>query len=226
MLTSTLLRTMKNFMSLNMDALGQQLHAGAKKLGIELTEAQLEALLAYLQLLIKWNKAYNLTAIRQPERMVGLHLLDSLAVHPYVQEATNLIDVGTGAGLPGVVLAIMNPDKQFTLLDSNGKKTRFLVQAKIDLKLDNLTVVNSRVEAYQPDVLFDMIISRAFASLADMTGWCKHLLANDGCFLAMKGLYPEEEITAIANEYQVIEKHELEIPQVEGERHLLTIKPL
>src|SRR5690554_7534699 len=102
MLTSALLRTMKNFMSLNMDALGQQLHAGAKKLGIELTEAQLEALLAYLQLLIKWNKAYNLTAIRQPERMVGLHLLDSLAVHPYVQEATNLIDVGTGAGLPEI----------------------------------------------------------------------------------------------------------------------------
>src|SRR5690554_4372643 len=164
MLTSALLRTMKNFMSLNMDALGQQLHAGAKKLGIELTEAQLEALLAYLQLLIKWNKAYILTAIRQPERMVGLHLLDSLAVHPYVQEATILIEVGRGAGLPGVVLAIMNPDKQFTLLDSNGKKTRFLVQAKIDLKLDNLTVVNSRVEAYQPDVLFDMIISRAFRS--------------------------------------------------------------
>src|SRR5690554_6353698 len=133
MLTSALLRTMKNFMSLNMDALGQQLHAGAKKLGIELTEAQLEALLAYLQLLIKWNKAYDLTAILQPESMVGLHLLDSLAVHPDVQEATKLIDVGTGAGLPGVVLGILNRATQSILLDSNAKKTRFLVHATVHL---------------------------------------------------------------------------------------------
>lgn len=209
-----------------MDALGQQLSVGAKKLGIELTEPQLEALLAYLQLLIKWNKAYNLTAIREPERMVGLHLLDSLAVHPYIQQASTIIDVGTGAGLPGVVLAIMNPEKQFTLLDSNGKKTRFLVQTKTQLKLDNLTVVNERVEAYQPSQSFDMITSRAFASLADMTGWCRHLLAQDGCFLAMKGQYPEEEISAIAHEYKVLSKHELRIPKVEGERHLLTLAPL
>lgn len=209
-----------------MDALGQQLHLGAQKLKIELSEAQLQALLSYLQLLIKWNKAYNLTAIREPERMVSLHLFDSLAVHPHIQTANNIIDVGTGAGLPGVVLAIMNPEKNFTLLDSNGKKTRFLVQAKIDLKLDNLTVVNDRVEAYQPPQLFDMIISRAFASLADMTGWCKHLLAEGGCFLAMKGQYPQEEIDAIAHEYKVLSKQELHIPQVEGERHLLTIAPL
>lgn len=209
-----------------MGALGQQLHTGAQKLGIELTEPQQQALLAYLQLLIKWNKAYNLTAIRVPERMVGLHLLDSLAIHPHIEDANNIIDVGTGAGLPGVVLAIMNPDKKFTLLDSNGKKTRFLVQTKADLKLDNLTVVNDRVEAYQPPQLFDMIISRAFASLADMTRWCKHLLAEGGCFLAMKGQYPQEEISAIAHAYKVLAKHELNIPQVEGERHLLTIAPL
>lgn len=209
-----------------MDALGKQLNLGAQKLGLELSEQQQQSLLAYLQLLIKWNKAYNLTAIREPERMVGLHLLDSLAVHPYIQDADNIIDVGTGAGLPGVVLAIMNPNKTFTLLDSNGKKTRFLVQCKIDLQLDNLTVVNSRVEAFKPPQLFDMIISRAFASLADMTGWCKHLLAQGGCFLAMKGQYPDEEISAIAHEYKVLAKHELHIPQVEGERHLLTIAPL
>lgn len=209
-----------------MDALGQQLHLGARKLAIDLSDQQLQHLLTYLQLLIKWNKAYNLTAIREPKSMIDLHLLDSLAVHPYIQEANNIIDVGTGAGLPGVVLAIMNPNKQFTLLDSNGKKTRFLVQTKTDLKLDNLTVINDRVEAYQPPQLFDMIISRAFASLADMTGWCRHLLAGDGCFLAMKGQYPQEEISAIAHEYKVLARHELHIPNVEGERHLLTIAPL
>lgn len=209
-----------------MDALGQQLHLGARKLAIDLSDQQLQHLLTYLQLLIKWNKAYNLTAIREPKSMIDLHLLDSLAVHPYIQEANNIIDVGTGAGLPGVVLAIMNPNKQFTLLDSNGKKTRFLVQTKTDLKLDNLTVINDRVEAYQPPQLFDMIISRAFASLADMTGWCRHLLADDGCFLAMKGQYPQEEISAIAHEYKVLARHELHIPNVEGERHLLTIAPL
>ncbi len=209
-----------------MDALGQQLHLGAQKLGVDLSAQQLQALLTYLQLLIKWNKAYNLTAIREPRRMVDLHLLDSLAVHPHIQAANHIIDVGTGAGLPGVVLAIMNPNKNFTLLDSNGKKTRFLVQTKTEIKLDNLTVINDRVEAYQPPQLFDMIISRAFASLADMTGWCRHLLAEGGSFLAMKGQYPQEEISAIAHEYKVLTKYELHIPNVDGERHLLTIAPL
>ena len=203
----------------------QQLRAGAESLGIDVTEAEFAALLEYLGLLQKWNKAYNLTAIRDEAGMVALHLLDSLAVHPAVQDAENIIDVGTGPGLPGIVLAIMNPKKRFTLLDSNGKKTRFLFQAKTSLKLDNVTIVNGRVEAYHPPQPFDMIVSRAFASLADMTGWCHHLRAADGCFLAMKGLYPQQEIDDLRGEFEVTDVTELHIPGVEGERHLLRLIP-
>lgn len=207
------------------DALRQQLTRGATRLQIPLTEAQLDALMNYLGLLQKWNKAYNLTAIREPERMVNLHLLDSLAVHPFVQDADNIIDVGTGPGLPGIVLAIMNPHKSFTLLDSNGKKTRFLFQARTALNLSNVTIVNDRVEAYHPSEPFDMIVSRAFASLADMTGWCRHLRAENGSFLAMKGQYPVDEIRAIEDEFQVAESDAIEVPGVDGERHLLRIIP-
>lgn len=207
------------------DALAKQLLRGAQAMQIELSQAQQDSLMAYLGLFQKWNKAYNLTAIREPERMVSLHLLDSLAVHPYVQDVDNIIDVGTGPGLPGVVLAIMNPHKQFTLLDSNGKKTRFLFQARTALGLDNITIVNDRVEAYNPPQRFDMIISRAFASLADMTHWCQHLRAQDGCFLAMKGQYPDDEIRDIEPDFVVEETFVLTVPEVDGERHLLRIRP-
>ncbi len=207
------------------DALRQQLNQGAAELQITLSAEQLDALMQYLGLLQKWNRAYNLTAIRDAERMVGLHLLDSLAVHPYVQDVNNIIDVGTGPGLPGIVLAIMNPHKRFTLLDSNGKKTRFLFQARTGLGLNNVTIVNDRVEAYHPSEPFDMIVSRAFASLADMTRWCRHLRAGDGCFLAMKGQYPDDEISAINDEFRVAESIAIRVPGVEGERHLLRLLP-
>ena len=208
-----------------MSTLEQQLSQGAEALGIELTAAQHSALMDYLSLLQKWNKAYNLTAIRKAEGMVSLHLLDSLAVHSVVQDVDNIIDVGTGPGLPGIVLAIMNPQKRFTLLDSNGKKTRFLFQVKTALTLDNVSIVNGRVEAYHPPQPFDMIISRAFASLADMTGWCHHLRADDGCFLAMKGQYPEQEIADLDGKFLVTEVTELTVPGVEGQRHLLRLVP-
>ncbi|MAX56357.1 MAG: 16S rRNA (guanine(527)-N(7))-methyltransferase RsmG [Alcanivoracaceae bacterium] len=207
------------------DALKARLLRGASAMQIELSDDQADALMDYLGLFQKWNKAYNLTAIREPQSMVDLHLLDSLAVHPYVQEANNIIDVGTGPGLPGVVLAIMNPHKQFTLLDSNGKKTRFLFQARTALQLENLTIVNDRVEAYHPPQPFDMIVSRAFASLADMTTWCRHLRADDGCFLAMKGQYPDDELRAIEDEFKLVASHAIEVPGVEGERHLLRLVP-
>ncbi|MFY9178979.1 MAG: 16S rRNA (guanine(527)-N(7))-methyltransferase RsmG [Venatoribacter sp.] len=212
-------------MSASPQTLQNQILNGAAKLDIELNEAQLAALYAYLELLVKWNKAYNLTAIREPERMVNLHLLDSLAVHPHIQQAEHIIDVGTGPGLPGIVLAIMNPAKKFTLLDSNGKKTRFLFQAKTALQLTNVVIVNGRVEDFKPAQLFDVVVSRAFASLADMTQWCAHLLANKGVFLAMKGQYPSDEIAAIAEHYDLIKSVPLAIVGVEGERHLLTIQP-
>ena len=204
----------------------KQLRHGADALGIEVTEAQFQALLEYLALLQKWNKAFNLTAIRDAAGMVALHLLDSLAVHKAVQEAENIIDVGTGPGLPGIVLAIMNPHKRFTLLDSNGKKTRFLFQAKTALGLGNVTIVNDRVEAYHPPQPFDMIVSRAFASLADMTGWCQHLRAADGCFLAMKGQFPQQEIEDLHGQFEVTETIELQVPGVDGQRHLLRLVPV
>ncbi len=213
-------------MNAETDSLTRQLAYGAEQMQIALTAEQLGALRAYLDLLQKWNKAYNLTAIREPERMVALHLLDSLAVHPFVQEADNIADVGTGPGLPGIVLAIMNPHKTFTLLDSNGKKTRFLFQARTALGLDNVTIVNDRVEAYHPPRPFDMIVSRAFASLVDMTHWCQHLRAEQGCFLAMKGQYPQDEIAAIADKFRVVASDAISVPGVEGERHLLRLLPV
>lgn len=212
-----------------MNTLTQQLVSGAQQLGLDLTDQQKQGLISYLELLIKWNKAYNLTAIREPQAMVSLHLLDSLALVPYMleaEDAENIIDVGTGPGLPGIILAIMFPNKSFTLLDSNGKKTRFLFQVKTALNLQNVTIVNDRVEAYQPAQPFDMIVSRAFASLADMVHWCQHLRSESGCFLAMKGQYPHEEIADIANDFKVTESLELMVPGVEGERHILRLLPL
>ena len=145
----------------------QDLQAGLQQLKLDCSSQQLEKLLQYLELLQRWNKAFNLTAIRDPLQMVRLHLLDSLAIHPYIQGVKSIIDVGTGPGLPGIPLAILNPQVNFTLLDSNGKKTRFLFQAINELKLPNASEINHRVEAYKPNQLFDAVISRAFSSISD-----------------------------------------------------------
>jgi len=208
-----------------MEQLTGQIARGAQAMQIDLTSEQLGKLSDYLALFIKWNKAYNLTAIRDPQQMVPLHLLDSLVVSPHIQSAADIADIGTGPGLPGIVLAIMNPKKSFTLLDSNGKKTRFLFMAKTALGLDNVTIVNDRVEAYHPPKPFDMIVSRAFASLYDMTHWCQHLRAEQGCFMAMKGVYPDDEIAAIDDRFRVVDSVRLVVPGVDAERHLLKILP-
>jgi 16S rRNA (guanine527-N7)-methyltransferase len=189
---------------------------------INLTDLQVSLLLDYIQLFHKWNKTYNLSAIRDIESQVDRHLLDSLSVVPYI-EADNVIDVGTGGGLPGIPLAIMFPEKKFTLLDSAGKKTRFLFQVKTQLKLDNVQVENRRVESFQPECLFDAVISRAFASLKDMTDNCQHLLANDGVFYAMKGIYPTDELSEVEKNYKVSDSYPLQIPREDGERHLLVL---
>lgn len=196
---------------------------GAKQLGLELTESQCEQLLAYHALMIKWNKAYNLTAIRDPREMISRHIVDSLAILPFIK-GQRIIDVGTGAGLPGVVLAIMFPEKELVLLDSNGKKTRFLVQVKAQLGLDNMQVENCRVESYEPGQGFDIVTSRAFASLQDMLTWTGQLVSRDGCFLAMKGLNPLDEIEAMPAGFEVTATHQLDVPGSDGERHLLEIK--
>jgi len=201
----------------------QDLETGLRELNLNCSPLQLEKLLKYLELLQRWNKAFNLTAIRDPLQMVRLHLLDSLAIHPYVQGLKSIIDVGTGPGLPGIPLAILNPEINFTLLDSNGKKTRFLFQAINELKLTNASEINHRVEAYQPNQLFDAVISRAFSSISDMLNQCDHLVSDQGCFLAMKGKKPDSELSQMTKAYKVVEVNEVNVPLIDSERHLIKI---
>ena len=201
----------------------QDLETGLRELNLNCSSLQLEKLLKYLELLQRWNKAFNLTAIRDPLQMVRLHLLDSLAIHPYVQGLKSIIDVGTGPGLPGIPLAILNPEINFTLLDSNGKKTRFLFQAINELKLTNASEINHRVEAYQPNQLFDAVISRAFSSISDMLNQCDHLVSDQGCFLAMKGKKPDSELSQMTKAYKVVEVNGVNVPLVDSERHLIKI---
>ena len=201
----------------------QELKAGINTLGIDCTSQQLEKLLTYLELLERWNKAYNLTAIRDPIQMVRLHLLDSLAIHPYIQAGREIIDVGTGPGLPGIPLAILNPNINFTLLDSNGKKTRFLFQAISDLSLENTREVNQRVENYQSQKPYDIVLSRAFSAISDMLNQCDHLVSDTGCFLAMKGKKPDSELSQITKAYKVVDLSEVKVPQIDSERHLIKI---
>lgn len=196
---------------------------GANQLGVSLTEPQSSQLLRYLTLLNKWNKAYNLTAVRNPEEMLTRHLIDSLSIVPWVK-GENIIDVGTGPGLPGIPLAILFPETRFTLLDSNGKKTRFLTQCKLEMGLGNVTVVHGRVEEFKPQHPFDQVISRAFSAIENMVGWCSHLVDDRGQFLAMKGLFPEEELTSLPDGYKVEQSHSLEVPGSDGERHLIIIR--
>lgn len=199
------------------------LERGAQKLGLNLSEATIDALLNYLALLVKWNRAYNLTAVRDPIQMVSRHLLDSLSVAKLVG-GQRVLDVGTGPGLPGIPLAIVFPERQFELLDSNGKKTRFLIEAKLQLGLANVQVHCSRVEALSDEMGFDAITSRAFASLADMASGCEHLLAPAGKLYAMKGLYPEQELSQLPKHFIVEDCHTLAVPGVDEARHLLVIR--
>lgn len=201
-----------------------RLLSGAAAMGVTLSEEQAVKMIGYLELFHKWNQAYNLSAIRDLEAQLDRHLLDSLSVAPYI-DADKVIDVGTGGGLPGIPLAILFPQKRFTLLDSNGKKTRFLFQVKTQLQLDNVEVQNRRVEAFQPEQRFDAVISRAFASLKDMTDGCRHLLNDNGVFYAMKGLYPTDELSALEKNYKVSQSYPLQVPREEGERHLLVLTP-
>lgn len=203
-------------------SLEKQLMQGIAQLGLTLNDAASKKLLHYLELLQKWNKVYNLTAIRQPEQMVTYHLLDSLAVLPYL-EARHWLDVGCGAGLPGLVLAIAQPEWRFTLLDSNSKKTSFVQQAIIDLQLDNVTVCCARVENWQIDEKFDGIISRAFANVADFIAVTRHLLAEKGCWAAMKG-EPAQELVQLPGDIEVERIISLHVPGLEGARCLVILR--
>lgn len=205
-----------------MEALATQLREGLARLELDLPASAREQLLAYLQLLHKWNRAYNLTAVREPAQMVSRHLLDSLAVATRLQ-GQRFADIGTGAGLPGIPLAIALPDAHFTLVDSNGKKIRFVTQAVAELGLANVQPLQQRVEAWQPPWQFDGVLSRAFASLADMATACDHLLAPGGRFYALKGQYPAAELSDLPKHYTVSACCPLAVPGESGERHLVTI---
>ncbi len=201
---------------------GQSLDAGIRELGLDVPPEQQERLLAYVALLHRWNRAFNLTAVRDPAEMIPRHLLDSLAVSPYLR-GDAILDVGTGPGLPGIPLAITQPRRRFTLLDSNGKKIRFVRQALMELGLKNAQAEQVRVEAYDPAQGFETIVTRAFASLPDILKATRRLLLPGGRLLALKGRRPEEELAAAGLEGAAVRVVSLRIPRLAGERHAVLI---
>ena len=202
--------------------LQQQLTTLLAQTDIALTQKQQQQLVRYVELLDKWNKAYNLTSVRLPQEMMVKHIMDSLVVAPHLT-GYHYIDVGTGPGLPGIVLAIALPDTQFVLLDSLGKRVRFLMHVKHELGLDNVTPVQSRVEEYQPSVKLDGVLSRAFASLQDMIDWCSHLIDHSGKFIALKGVFPSEELDSLHTGVKFEQKIALEVPDLDAQRHLIIL---
>jgi 16S rRNA (guanine527-N7)-methyltransferase len=203
------------------DSLRQRLVAGTSALHLTLDVGAIERLLDYVELLVRWNAAYNLTAVRDPAEMVTRHLLDSLAIAPHVSGAT-LADLGSGAGLPGIPLAIAAPGREILLVDSNGKKARFLREAVRKLALERTRVAESRVENVAGT--FDCITARAFASLGDMLAWGGHLLAPNGRWLALKGRFPDDELAAVPHAFEVEKAIALDVPGLDAERHLVILK--
>lgn len=203
-------------------AAGERLDAGLAELGLGLPEATRTALLQYVALLAKWNRAYNLTAVRDPVQMVTRHLLDALAVLPHLPPG-RLLDVGSGAGVPGIPLALARPALAVVLLDGSAKRCRFLRQAVAALGLADATVVHSRVEDYRPESPFDVIIARAYAALTVLLEQTEPLLAPGGEVLAMKGLFPEEELADLPGGFRVAEVVPLTVPGLEAARHLVRV---
>ena len=204
------------------------LENGLAEMGLDLGQSTRENLLRYVALLAKWNKVYNLTAVREPERMIGLHILDSLAVLSQMKGYKNILDVGTGGGLPGIPLAIalaeIDSDSRICLLDTITKKTTFLRHVIGELELANANVVTERVEKYRPPQIFDVVISRAFAELKDFVDCAGHLCTEEGKMLAMKGVHPFDEIARMSSDHIVVEIIPMRVPQVDGQRHLVVIK--
>ena len=201
----------------------QKLQSGLKEMGLDLSGDQQDKLLAYVEMLKKWNKTYNLTALRDESQIISHHLLDSLTLPSYLEGAQTMLDVGSGGGQPGIPAAVCRPDLQITLLDANTKKTSFLQQAAIELELKNVRVVSGRVEAVQ-GLRADVITSRAFAELADFVNWTAHLLQNGGCWAAMKGVYPAAEIDRLPDSVCVERVDKIRVPQLNAERHMVILR--
>ena len=201
----------------------QKLQSGLKEMGLDLSGGQQDKLLAYVEMLKKWNKTYNLTALRDESQIISHHLLDSLTLPPYLESAQTMLDVGSGGGLPGIPAAVCRPNLQITLLDANTKKTSFLQQAAIELELKNVRVVSGRVEAVQ-GLRADVITSRAFAELADFVNWTAHLLQDGGRWAAMKGVYPAAEIDRLPDSVCVERVDKIRVPQLNAERHMVILR--
>lgn len=202
----------------------QSIAQGMVRMGIEVPEAVAASLATYVALLERWNRVYNLTAVRRPEDMVIRHILDSLSILPWIR-GPHILDVGSGPGLPGIPLAVLRPEYSFSLLDSNGKRTRFMRQVIAELDLANVGVLHCRVEDYRPDKDFDSVISRAFASLANLLVRAGRFCAADGCLLAMKGLRPDDELINLPSGYKLVGIYHLRVPSLHSERHLVHLIP-
>ncbi len=191
---------------------------------LQVSDQQIQLLIQYVELLNKWNKAYNLTSVRDPKEMLVKHIMDSLMVGEVLQ-GQSFIDVGTGPGLPGIPLAILYPERNFVLLDSLGKRITFLRQVVFQLKLTNVKPVKSRVEEYQGETPFDGVLSRAFSSLNDMVSWCSNLITEEhGQFFALKGQYPTDELADLPENISLVASHEVKVPELVGERHVIILK--
>ena len=204
-------------------ALAQILNEGIAALGLDLSADQTEKLLDYLALLAKWNSVYNLTSVRDPMQMLTLHVLDSLAAVPAFADAQNVLDVGAGGGLPGMVLAIARPDIKVSMIDTVHKKTAFLTQVKAELGLSNVSVYTKRVEQLEVQQKFDVITSRAFADLSDFVNWSNHVLAEGGQYIALKGVAPPDERERLPADWKVTELRAIQVPGLNAERHLVFI---
>ena len=212
---------MKNF---DRTALSAVLGEGIAAMHLDVSPAQQDKLMDYLALMFKWNAVYNLTSLRDPMQMVTHHLLDSLAAVPAFANAHNVLDVGSGGGLPGIVLAIVRPDMKVSMIDTVHKKTAFLTQVKAELSLTNVTVYTARVEQLQVSDKFDVITSRAFADLSDFVNWSSHLLADGGRYIALKGVAPKDEQERLPAEWKVTGLEPLQVPRLGAERHLVHIE--
>jgi 16S rRNA (guanine527-N7)-methyltransferase len=197
---------------------------GLAAMAIDLPAAAHERLEQHLQLIARWNRVHNLTAVRETEQMVVLHLLDSLSVLPHLGNARTVLDVGTGPGLPGIPIAVARPDTHVTLLDSSHKKCSFLRQARTELGLANIEVVCDRVENWKPQEKFDAVVSRAFSDLGDFVAQAQHLVAPRGRLIAMKGVYPFDEIARVPATHRVAQVLELHVPSLDAKRHLVFVE--
>lgn len=198
------------------------LSQAAAHMGISLTAAQGESLLKLLNELNDWNQRINLTAIRDLQQQLSKHLLDSLSIQPFLR-GRYIADIGTGAGFPGLPLAVINPDKEFLLIDSINKKLRFVEHAAAVMQLQNVAVLHTRAQDYRPTRLFDVVVSRAMGSIENFVLWCGHLCAPQGRLLAMKGRYPDEELATVPKGWRVVAVHELKIPGLDEQRHLVEL---